>query len=425
MYEIKRPDSSFDQPRQKGHPMNRREFLSKSTAMAAAASFPPASQANALPAAELPSRRIPIIDVTDLYQPFQDSGDNLDLVHAFTFPDVDLRAVILDVTDGFRLPVSTVPNMWQDRDGPREPGIVPVTQLNYIFDRQVPYAVGPFTAMRSADDRMLDVPAFQQTGIRLLLQTLEASEQPVEILSFGSTRAIAAAFNREPDLMRRKVARIHISAGTAEPRREPGSTSPEKPLSDREWNVSLDPWAFVRLLRSDLPIALYPCATHDGPFAYGANNTFWKFKDLGFVSRLDRRLRNYVLYALRRMTRPDFLACLDGDLPTEAASRLLNQPHNVWETAVWLNVARRKLIQRANGEYAIAYKDETPGAGREIRNALIPCEIQARDNGRFTFQPATGKSNFSIFERGDPAEYEAASREAFTALWLSLRAARA
>jgi hypothetical protein len=401
--------------------MNRREFLSISSAIAATAAVTSTSSGLGLPAAKPHSNRIPIIDVTDLYHPFQDPGDNLDLVYAFAFPQVDLRAVLLDATNAFRLPVSNAPFMWHDPNGPREPGIIPVTQLNYLFDRQVPYAVGPFTAMRCAEDKLLDVPVFQQAGIRLLLETLAASEQPVEILSFGSTRTISAAFNREPDLVRRKVARIHVSAGTAATNFELGGLRDQNEMPGGEWNVALDPWAFIRLLQSDLPIAIYPCSTKDGAFSYGRNNTYWKFQDLSFFTHLDRRLRNYVIYALARMNRPDFLACLEGELPADAASGRITHPHHVWETAVWLNVTRQKLIRKANNEAAVVPAADSATGCKVIQNSLVPCEVHVRSDGRFAFHATEKKSNFSIFQRDDPDEYEAASREAFMALWLSFR----
>jgi hypothetical protein len=370
------------------------------------------------------SGRVPIIDITDLYHPFQDPGDNLDLVYAFAFPQVDLRAVILDVTDAFRRPVANAPQMWHDPNGPREPGIVPVTQLNYLFDRQVPYAVGPFSAMKTADDKMLDVPTFQQAGIRLLLETLEASRQPVEILSFGSTRTIAAAFNRNPDLMRRKVARIHISAGTATINFELGPLQDQNEMPGGEWNVALDPWAFIRLLRSDLPIALYPCATKDGAFSYGPHNTYWKFQDLSFVTRLDPGLRNYLIYALARMNRPDFLACLDGELPADAASDRITHPHHVWETAIWLNVTRQQLASSNGDEFSLMPMSAYSAGQRVNRNSLVPCNVEVRNDGRFSFHAAAGRTNFSIFQRGDAVQYELASRQAFTALWTSFKLAR-
>ena len=403
--------------------MNRREFLSRSGAVVAAAYTAPAPEGLALQAARPNSTRVPIIDITDLYHPFQDPGDNLDLIYAFGFPEIDLRAVILDVTDAFRRPLSNSPFMWHDPNGPREPGIIPVTQLNYIFDRQVPYAVGPFKAMRSAEDKMLNLPAFQQTGIRLLLDTLSASPQPVEILSFGSTRVLAVAFNREPALVRSKVCRIHVSAGTAAPNFQLGSHADQNEMPGGEWNVALDRWAFVRLLRSDLPIALYPCATREGAFDYGRNNTYWKFQDLGFVARLDRRLRNYAIYALARMNRPDFLACLDGELPADAATDRLTHLHHVWETAVWLNVTGNKLVRDAGNRATLVPKTESSAKGMEIENSIVPCVVNVSDDGRFTFRVTDRESNFSIFQRSDPAEYEAASREAFTSVLLSFRAA--
>jgi hypothetical protein len=278
--------------------------------------------------------------------------------------------------------------------------------------------------MRTAEDKMQDVPIFQQSGIRLLLETLDASDQPVEILSFGSTRTIAAAFNRNPDLMRRKVARIHISAGTATTNFELGPLQDQNEMPGGEWNVALDPWAFIRLLQSDLPIALYPCATKDGAFSYGPNNTYWKFQDLSFVTRLDAGLRNYVIYALARMNRPDFLACLDGELPAEAASDRITHSHHVWETAVWLNVTRQQLASSNRNDFSLVPLSEHNSDTQVIRNSLVPCNVRIRSDGRFSFQATDRHTNFSIFQRGNPVEYEAASRQAFTSLWTSFKPAR-
>jgi hypothetical protein len=48
-----------------------------------------------------------------------------------------------------------------------------------------------------------------------------------------------------------------------------------------EWNVALDPWAIVCLLRSDLPIALYPCAANNkGDRGYGGMSPAFSY-DVG------------------------------------------------------------------------------------------------------------------------------------------------
>ena len=49
-------------------------------------------------------KKVPIIDVTDLYHPNMDVGDNFDLIAPYGLPEIDLRAVILDVDEYLRQP---------------------------------------------------------------------------------------------------------------------------------------------------------------------------------------------------------------------------------------------------------------------------------------------------------------------------------
>lgn len=352
--------------------------------------------------------KVPVIDVTDLYHPPQDPGDNFDLVAAYALPEVDLRAVILDTTAGFRKPVADVPGMHPDNTGPRDPGFIPVTQLNFLFNRRVPCAPGPFTMMQSPDDKMLAAPAFQQQGVELILRTLDESREPVEIVSFGSARPIAAAFNRQPQLLARKLRRLHLCAGASEP-------------GFLEWNVQLDPHAIVCLLRSKLPIAIYPCATKEGPFAYGPNNCFWKLPDLRFVDELHPALRAYLAFAFGRSTRVDFLRAVEAESPATWKPEQLARPHNVWETAVWLAVSNRKLVRRADGSHRIV-----PAAGLRpgdtvLPNELRPCRVEVKPNGEFRFAVTSQPTNFAIYHRGDPRQNEAALREALPAWYLSFR----
>ena len=87
------------------------------------------------------SAKTPLIDITDLYHPHQDPGDNFDLIAAYALPEIDLRAVIFDTSGPFRQPVADVPDFgYKDEGGPREPGFIPVEQLNFLFGRAVPCA---------------------------------------------------------------------------------------------------------------------------------------------------------------------------------------------------------------------------------------------------------------------------------------------
>lgn len=360
--------------------------------------------------------RVPVIDVTDLYHPPQDPGDNFDLVAAYALPEVDLRAVILDVTDRYRgiFADHSIPD-YVDPNGPREPGIIPVIQLNYIFGRAVPFAVGPFSPMRAPDDPMRDIPPFQQQGVELILEVLRTSREPVDILSFGSARPIAVAYNRDPGLFRAKVRRIHLCAG---------STS-SRFLRDREgvveWNVMLDPHAIVRLLRSDLPVAIYPCATDEGGFAYSRHNTYWKLPRLDFVASMDPRLKRYLWFAFERAVRVDFLRALEEDPCPATWERVYRRAHHVWETAVWLSVSGRRLVRRADGTCRILPAAEVGPGDRVLPNELRPCSVRVLDDGRFDFELVDGSSRFAVYDRVDPFENERALQEALPALYVSFR----
>ncbi len=359
--------------------------------------------------------RVPVIDVTDLYHPPQDPDDNFDLLMAYGLPEIDLRAVVLDCTDGFRQPVSDVPGMWVDKNGPREPGFIPVAQLNYLFDRAVPCAVGPFQRLTSPEDTARGVPKFQQAGIELILTVLRESREPVEIVSFGSARAIAAAFNREPELLRAKVRRIHLCAGASG-------------RDFLEWNAQLDPHALVCLLRSRLPIDLYPCATNESPFAAGPHNTYWQLSDLGFVAHMHPGLRRYLAYAYARVNRSDFLRAMDTDWPVDFAKPpFAGQPQHMWTQAVWAQVAGRKLVRRGEG-HRLLPAAEAGARDETVVETVRPCRVQAGADGRFELQlleeAGRAGSNFRVFERADPALDARAWNSALPALYTEFRPTR-
>jgi len=363
-----------------------------------------------------PAKKVPVIDVTDLYHPHQDEGDNFDIVAAFAYPEIDLRAVTLDCTAPFRQP--TGPGLLDDLRGPRDPGFIPVWQLNYIFNRNVPCAVGPFTQMKSPSDPKQDVPGFQQQGIELILRTLRESEEPVHIMTFSSVRAVAAAYNRDPGLFKEKVALISISAGAS------GSAF-------LEWNVALDPHAMVCLLRSDLPIAIFPDASAynqlpDQPpignaFSYDSHNTFWKMPNLHFFKGMDPRLKRYLDFAFGRVQRVDFLRAMDEDFPEDCNKERYDSPYLIWETGLWIVRTGRHLVRRADGTHRIIPPAEMLPTDVVLPNELRPCTVQVNDNGIYSFKETDKATNRWVYYRGDPMENEAALREALPALYQSFR----
>ena len=391
---------------------SRREFLTSAALGVAALTkrgAHAAEPATAPRGKKPPPRTVPVIDCTDLYHPHQDVGDNFDIIAPYAMPEIDLRAVILDVTDRFRQAFADHPNPnFRDPTGPRDPGFIPVLQLNYLFGRGVPCGVTPFQAMRSPGDKMLDAPPFQQQGVELLLGTLRESREKVEVLLFGSARAAAVAYNREPDLLRAKVGRVHLCAGASSP-------------DFLEWNVMLDQHAFVCLLLSDLLVAIYPCATKDGPFAYGPHNCFWRLPDLKFIARMDPRLQAYLAFAFTRSTRMDFLRAVEQAPPAQVLKTFVDRPHNVWETCVWAQVSGRRIVRRADGGCRLIAASEALSGDKVLPNELRPCRVKVRDDGMFSFELTDRPTNFLIYDRGDPYENEKALREALPALYTGFR----
>jgi len=350
------------------------------------------------------TKKIPVINTTDLYFPGQDLGDNFDIIAAYALEEIDLRAVIFDVTEDFRM----------ERGVGRDMGIVPITQLNYIFDRTVPAAPSPFTRMRSTTDKMEDIPKFQQAGVELLLKTLRESEEKVDITVFGSARTVAVAFNRDPELLREKVNLLHLSIGASAP-------------VQVEWNVALDPHAFVAVLQSGLPMALYPCGAGnlDGfmgwaAFGYDSNNGYWELANLNFIPKMDPPIRRYLEFAFTGSKRSDFLRAMETD-DVSFDSKHWNQMHRVWETCVWICMTNRVLVRRGDGSHRIIRRCELGPADRILPNELRHCVLDVQENGLFTYRYSDAPSNIRIYYRGDPKENEEALNDALPALYLGFK----
>lgn len=90
------------------------------------------------------------------------------------------------------------------------------------------------------------------------------------VITVGSLRDLAAAFNREPDLFRKKVSRLMIFIGEAS-------------APTLEWNVGLDPHAFICIMNSGLPVWWVPCFD-GGNFKNKGNASYWTARHSDLLS---------------------------------------------------------------------------------------------------------------------------------------------
>lgn len=361
------------------------------------------------------TKKIPLIVITDLYHPYQDPGDNFELINAYCISQIDLKAVILDCYEPFRKKHANNLNkgLFEDSNGPREPGVICVEQLNYIFGKYVPHGVGPFEQMRHGKDKMHDLSDYQNSGLSLLKEILIRSKEPISIASFGSSRVLAVAFNRYPALMKRKIKMIHLLAGTG--------TNDSDYI---EWNVALDTTAFVTLLRSGLPIAIYPCASGMdtkqnnllNAFNLGENNTYYKINTLSFIDQLPSRLRQYSYYAFKRLNDVNYLNYLDKISPPD--SSVLQLSHHVWETAVWMSITNLKLVKSAQKSVDIKSCELINKGDTVFEEGLLKCDIEASSSGTFQYK-INSKGRFYIYQRGNPFVYQSLMNEAIPKFYAS------
>jgi hypothetical protein len=308
---------------------------------------------------------IPVIYSTDLMHPHDDPDDHFDLACMFSMPEADLRAIVLDRGDR----------------QVQQPGFKPVSQLNYLSGRHVPAAVGLRDQLKTPSDTAEDQPAEYQNGVQLILQTLQNTKHKAAIIFVGSGRDVVAAYNRGPDLFHKKVRSIHGFIGEA--------SDP----THREWNVNLDPQAFIRLMRADLPFYWIPCFD-GGAWVNHGHASFWRIKQGEVLQETPPLLQRYFLYMLRQATN-DPIAYLTQKTSAEDRTWMMSVQRNLWCGALLGLAVGRPLRE----------------GGRDLVG-FSPVELHVDDNAVVHYGRAAGSRLVQRFEIKDQGRFPAAATRA-------------
>ena len=330
-------------------------------------------------ALRLSAASIPVIYGTDLFHPHVDPDDHFDLATLFALPELEVKAILLD--QGVRQL--------------KRPGAIPLQQMMQMTGRKVPFAIGLGQKLGSPADDGHEQPAEFQAAVNLLLKTLRESSAPVTIIAAGSVRDICAAWNREPALMKQKVGRLYLNIGNAD-------------SSQSEYNVDLDPQAYVGLLRSGLPLYVCFCL----PLQPGGSNalysTWWQFRQSEVLASAPRALQNYFIYALQRCAPEELdpLQALRADL--RPWQRLVwEMDRNMWCTASFLHAAGRKVRKINNGWTA----SQQPGAEATEPFSFVPARIQVDATGKTTWETEAANPNIQLFKVASREHYGPAMRD--------------
>lgn len=271
-------------------------------------------------------KKIPIIHSTDLFHPHDDPDDHYDLATLFALDEFDIKGIVLD---SGRHPDAQVERF----------GDTPIEQMMKITGRKVPYAIGLSRRLSRADDKALNEDKKFQAGIELILSILRESDEPVTYHAAGSLRNIAAALNREPELLKRKLKAVYIEIGR-------GPTGVQ-----REWNVTLDPYSFARVIESGLPVYWCPCFGKDG------YSTYYKADQTVVVGACTPAVQNFFVYCLTKSKADPIEFLTSGLHPLPTGER------KMWCTAPLIHAAGRKIYRRGPDDFVALAPADAAKAG--------------------------------------------------------------
>ena len=282
-------------------------------------------------------KKMPVIYCTDLFHPHDDPDDHFDIACLYAIKEVTIKAIVLD----------------QGKKQKKKPGSIPISQLNHITGRNVPYAIGLSDKLQTPEDKGLSQAKEYQDGVELILLVLEKSKKPVSIITVGSLRDIAAGYNRSPDLFKTKVNKLFIFIGEASKK------------GHIEYNVGLDKNAYIRIMNSGLPVYWVPCFD-GGPWQNNGRASYWKASHKDLLGNVSDRVMNYFIYALLRKNEKDPIQYLENEINEDDKEQVLSMNRNLWCSAVFAHIAGRRFIRQGN-EFISIPMDASYDKEQEIR----------------------------------------------------------
>jgi hypothetical protein len=335
-------------------------------------------------AAQPEATKVPLIYCTDLFHPPDDPDDWFDLATIFSMEEFDIRGIVLD----------------QGEKQKARSGRIPVEEMMVITGKKKVVSVyGLAAKLRSPSDKGLDQPAEFQAGVELILRVLRGSDKKVTLIAVGSLRDVCAAFNRDRQLLKRQVERLYVVAGHSD--------------GGEEYNVQLDPHAYVGVMRSGLPICWLPC------FGKEPHVCRWQFKQGDILDRCRLEVQNYFLYGLTRADpkKVDAILSLYKPIPEEVKARVWETNRAMWSTGAFIDAAGRAVV-RKGGEWRAIPAAE--GDGGELAFQFVPAKVTVNEQGMTRFQDVgihAPDPNMRVFRfEGDFNEYNKAMKEALAGL---------
>jgi hypothetical protein len=289
---------------------------------------------------------VPLIYCTDLFHPHEDPDDHVDLACIYALPEFDLKAIILD----------------QGARQKEQPGHIPIAQMNALTGRNIRAVCGLYEPLASPEDTGHTQPAEAQRGVERILAILEESAEPVTIITVGSLRDVAAAFNRDPALFRKKLKRLYAFIGNSSG-------------GFREYNVNLDVNAYRCIMNAELPLYWTPCFD-GGLWENHGRGSYWISPHQAFLSELSPPLFNFFLYMIEKKEAVDPVAALFEKTSPDEAARFLQSERNLWCCSVFPHAVDRRYVRREGRCLALPADQIQPGDTLTFPFSYIPVTVR-------------------------------------------------
>jgi hypothetical protein len=302
--------------------------------------------------------KVPIIYFTDLFHPAVDPDDHFDLATLFALKEFDVRAIILD-NHADR----------PDKDQGNAGGRPALEQMMHITGRRVPWAIGLNGKLQTRDDKAFGGDAKWQGGIELMLSVLRKSREKV-VIKLTSGCDFAAAFNREPELIKAKVKAVYLHAGNG-----PGG---------RQWefNAQIDPVAYERVFESGVPVYWCPC------FGRNGYQTHFVVPDQSTIfQRCAEPVQRFFAYAFAK-SQDDPIAFLKN-----GSTALPKGRREMWSTPTLAHAAGREIYRRGD-QYVLLTPADAVRAGLADKKMrlfeFVPARVTpTRSEGDATAAPGS------------------------------------
>ena len=260
-----------------------------------------------------------VVYSTDLFHPHGDMDDQVDLVALHGLDGIKVELIILD----------------QGQAQIKRPGSIPVDQMNAITQRAVRSEIGLNSRLKSVVDPATNQPVEFQAAVTALLDVLRSSPHKIVIITVGSLRDVAAAFNREPELFHRKLDKLLIFAGDASKQ------------DFIETNVKLDRQAFAAIMNADLPIYWVPCFD-GGRWQNRGHASYWQTTYRNIVQNTSDQIQKYFIYAASKSAEDPILS-LNDEINETKKENLFSSVRNLWGSSLFLIAADQTVIKTKDG----------------------------------------------------------------------------